>query len=65
MNTAKGAIGIIPRPSDMSFESVLAQTNSFMRVKNARGVIVAPESGGNVVRHHEHLIEIPHHMLVL
>jgi hypothetical protein len=64
INTGKGALGILPWPVGMSFGSVLAQTKSFMSLDKAQGVIVVSQDGKNVKRHLDHLIEMPHHVLV-
>lgn len=64
INSARGSLGILPRPSAMTFESVLAQSKSFMRLKNAYGVIVVPEAEAPAKLHHASLVEIPHPLLI-
>ncbi len=64
ITSGKGALGFLPWPSGMRFESVVAQTNSFMRVDGAKGVIVIPEHGTEVRLHHEFLLEVPYANLI-
>jgi hypothetical protein len=56
ITSGNGVLGFLPWPAGMRFESVLAQTKSFMRVDGARGVIVIPEQGSDVRLHNEFFI---------
>ena len=64
LRTTKAAFGLLPWSEGMHFESVLAQTKSFMKVTGARGVILISSEGTEVKRHHEYLIELPHHIFI-
>jgi predicted AAA+ superfamily ATPase len=65
INSHAGSLGFLPWPMGMRFESVLAQTKSFMGVQGARGVIAIPEHDSDVKLHHEFLLEVPYANLLL
>lgn len=64
LTTSQGAFGLLPISDGMTFESILAQTRSFMESSQALGVIAVSSSSSEIVRHHEHLLQMPLSILI-